>query len=279
MSVQHYPGDFRIGVLNRPFSHVEDSGTSDVQPKMMILVLLSGWQKFVLGGQHFELDARVVPDAVLLRVLRPSPLTYLQNRGQPVVKVSLAMPVDWLAGVPGGIQGVFKNIPDDDIGMKLALDAGMIATVQAIVAATAPLERMALGMQLLDTLSGNVMAACPTSTDADDAMIARVRRLISAAPQGQHMNAMDLANACGIGLRRLERVVKANENTSLGALIRDERQMAAVRALRAGMSVTQAAAIAGYTRAENFAAAIRKRYGCAPTALRETVDPAVEINR
>lgn len=79
MSVHRYPGDFRIGVLNERRDGVLEPGPSQVQPKLMVLMLLSGWQKFRIEDWRIELDARQLPDAVMLRISTPCEMEYLFN--------------------------------------------------------------------------------------------------------------------------------------------------------------------------------------------------------
>lgn len=273
MSIQRFPGDFRLGVLNEPRDGVIDPQPGPVDPKLMALLLLSGWQRFRLAGQMFELDARRLPDGLVLRIGAPCEVQFLHNWGQPLVKLSLATPLDWLDRVQGAGAGPSAGLAGDFAALRFLPGPEMVETARSIVASDQPLTRMALGMGLLDQIFAGLSGDHPSrlavvAHAGAPPEIARLRRLIAAAPEGQPLTAAALARACGIGLRSLERLVRDSEGVSLGCLIREERLSLGLRALRAGQPVARAAARAGYSNGGNFAAAIRRRYGDSPSHLR-----------
>ncbi len=277
MSIHRFPGDFRLGVLNEPRDHVLEPGLSPVEPKLMLLVLLSGLQRFRLAGRLFELDAQRLPDALFLRIGCPCEVEFLHNWGQPLIKLQLATPLDWLENVQGGNAGALAGLSGDFAALRFLPGAQMVETARTIVATPQPLARMALGMSLLDQCLAGLSGEAPSSLAVvrqigGSDIIARLRRLIAAAPEGAPLTAPALARACGMGLRSLERLVRDDLGTSLGALIREERLEAGLRALRAGQPVARAAARAGYSSAANFAVAVRRRFGDTPSHLRHDPD-------
>lgn len=272
MSIHRYPGDFRLGVLNEPRDRVQDSGASAVEPKVMLLLLLSGLQRFRLAGREFELDARRLPDGLLLWIAEPCEVEFLHNWGQPLTKLQLAMPIDWLDRVQGGRNGVLADLTGAFAALRFLPGPQIVETARLVVATRSPLTRMAMGMTLLDQCLAGISGERPDSLAPVPSTVpdhlARLRRLIAAGPDGLRLTAPALARACGIGLRSLERMVRETEGVSLGTLIREERLGAGLRALRAGQPVAQAALRAGYSSAANFAAAVRRRYGDTPSHLR-----------
>lgn len=274
MSIHRFPGDFRIGLMNEPRDGVLDPRPDRVEPKVMLFVLLSGHQRFRLGGQRFELDARRLPDAALFRIGVPTEVSFEHNVGRPLTKLSLAMPPNWLSQVEGGSQGALGDLPQDFGAVHFLPSAEIVETARALIGETAALRRMARGMALLDQviagLSGRSADALSLiGPGGETAALARLRREISGTA-GQKLTAPDLARRCGIGLRSLERIAVAQEGKSLGALIRDERFELALRGLRAGATVAQAAGLAGYGSAANFATAMRRKLGVAPSSMSPT---------
>ncbi|ADE84808.1 helix-turn-helix transcriptional regulator [Rhodobacter capsulatus] len=283
MSIQHFPGDFRLGVLNEPRLGVIDPTPGRVEPKLMVFLLLGGHQRFVLGGRRIEMDARTLPDGALFRIGKPTEVVFEHNVGQPLTKLSLAMPPDWLDGLATPPAGALTDLRQDLAVLRFLPGPAPLETARRILREKTPLRRMALGMTLLDQVIAGLAGQQPETlarplpedpgggladgrTDGP-AILARLRREI-AATAGEKLAAPDLARRCGIGLRSLERLVHETEGRSLGALIRAERMEMALRSLRGGASVTRAAHLAGYGSAANFATALRNRSGITPTEAR-----------
>lgn len=101
MTVQNFPGDLRIGVLNEHIVGVENPTPSDVLPKLQLLVLLNGYQTFELGGREIVLDAEGrKAAAVIMLVSQAVTLRYVASRGAPLRKIALAAPHHWLDALP-----------------------------------------------------------------------------------------------------------------------------------------------------------------------------------
>lgn len=272
MSIQRFPGDFRMGVLDEPRAGVLDSRPDRVEPKLMVFLLLSGHQRFVLGGERVEMRAGPLPDGALFRIGRPTEVVFEHNQGAPLTKLSLAMPPDWLDKVDeaGDLRagGVLTGLPADFAVLRFLPGAALMETARAILRETAPLRRMALGMALFDQVVAGLEGKDPATLTLGAAPLAmRLRREIAAAT-GARLTAEQLARRLGIGLRSLERQIRAAEGCSLGAFLRDARLELAFRALRAGAPVAEAATRAGYGSAANFSTALRQRYGLTPSAVR-----------
>lgn len=265
MAVYRYPGEFRVGVLNAPVQEVAVAGVQQVEPKFQLLVLLHGHQCFELAGQRVELDARTRAAAVFMCIARPTTLRFLLNRGHPLTKIALAMPVDWLAQV-GRESKALRDLATDVSWRRWRPGSRMTGLAAALVAETAELPRMALGLELLETALADIgRGKARRDAEAEiDAVRRYVRRHAGSAP-----GAAEVARACGLGLRSLERLVARVEGRPLGAFLRDLRLDAASEALRqGGTSVAEAAWIAGYSSPANFATALRRVRGISPRDLR-----------
>lgn len=79
----------------------------------------------------------------------------------------------------------------------------------------------------------------------------------------------DLAAQAGLSVRALQQGFQALTGTSAVQYLRTQRLKAAQRALlRQGISVSQAATLAGYTSAANFATAFKRLFGVSPRDVR-----------
>lgn len=79
----------------------------------------------------------------------------------------------------------------------------------------------------------------------------------------------DLAAQTGLGVRALQQGFQALTGSSAVEYLREQRLRAAQRALQGqGVSVAQAAALAGYSSAANFATAFKRLFGVSPRDVR-----------
>lgn len=99
----------------------------------------------------------------------------------------------------------------------------------------------------------------------------RLARLMAMVDDGQARGATqdDLARRLGMSLSNLQRRFRAQQGESLGRFLRRHHLTLARDALiREGASVEAAAALAGYTRAPNFATAFKREFGLTPSECR-----------
>ncbi|WP_166642994.1 AraC family transcriptional regulator [Alcanivorax sp. 24] len=79
----------------------------------------------------------------------------------------------------------------------------------------------------------------------------------------------DIAKQFGMSVSTLQRNFHRAFGTNVGGYIRDARLSRAVLAIqRDGVSISQAATIAGYSNTANFSSAIKRKYGVTPRQLR-----------
>ncbi|MFT4151326.1 MAG: AraC family transcriptional regulator [Paracoccaceae bacterium] len=282
MAVDRFPGNFRVGVLHRPVDGVQAPGPQVVQPKQMLLVLLSGHQRFLLDGREIVLSttgSAPGPKAFMMRLERPVMLEYLENQGSPLSKISVATDPDWLDGccqagsnapAPSGHMALCQWTPSPAMvalaGELVANDPGKGAQVQH-----EPLLRMARGIELY-RLALSEMARCgdaaPQSAPGN-LKLEQVRAYILAHMSERDLAPEQIARACGIGLRSLQRLCRESLGCGPGDFIRNQRFEAAATALRQGRaSIAQAAFIAGYSSPANFSTAFKREYGVPPRFIR-----------
>jgi|GEM_PF-5556300 hypothetical protein len=156
MSVDRFPGEFRIGVLDQNKDRVEDGAVQELDPKFQLLILLSGQHVFTIGQQKVDLDARQTPDALMMSIRHPTTLRHVESFGHPYRKLAIATPLGWVAemgGLPRGLQGSGNSIrhwrPDKE---TVRLATQIIAPPPQAFGAQTGLYRMSRGLELLRRL-------------------------------------------------------------------------------------------------------------------------------
>lgn len=90
--------------------------------------------------------------------------------------------------------------------------------------------------------------------------------------EADHLLVGDIARRFGMSASTLQRYFRQSYGKSVFDYLRSSRMERARRALESeAISVAQAAAIAGYASATNFATAMRKRYGLRPSQLKARI--------
>ncbi|WP_175175300.1 helix-turn-helix transcriptional regulator [Achromobacter pestifer] len=96
-----------------------------------------------------------------------------------------------------------------------------------------------------------------------------LRARMDAGAIASHCTLSDLAAQTGLGVRALQQGFQALTGSSAVEYLREQRLRAAQRALIGqGVSVSQAAALAGYSSAANFATAFKRLFGVSPRDVR-----------
>ncbi|WP_339110093.1 AraC family transcriptional regulator [Thioclava sp. GXIMD4216] len=306
MSIHRYPGNFRVGVLDEPRAAVLETGVSMLEPKVMVFILLSGYQRFRLATQRCVLDAAQGPAGLLLRINRPLEHQFEENHGAPLTKISIAVSTEWVDGLapapPSASPDPAEHSPPPagakraDLWVQPFVPAPQSCDLaQAIRSAPSPMQRMSLGLTLLDrVLAASARSAAgeappltgPTGTSGPipppdllvpdllvpdplvpaHPLLDRLRREMRKAP-ARTRTAPALAKACGIGLRTLERQVQQDTGRGLGAVLRRERLLIGFHALSRGMPVMQAASAAGYQSRTSFGSALKREFGLSPAQI------------
>lgn len=285
MTVQSFPGDLRIGVLNETIAGVENPAPSDVLPKLQLLVLLNGYQAFELGGREIVLDAEgPKAAAVIMLVSQAVTLRYVASKGAPLRKIALAAPHHWLDALPNerssqiagraeqGWSGVAGRAhyhvwtPSSDI---CRLAGQIIAPPPSEDPRQSGLFRMSRGLEILRRALSDLQHDVVQDKPIEASRIAETLRLYIVENLQAELSLNEMERRLGRNRRSLQRLFKQEYGLTLSAFIRDTRLDLARRALQEqGVTVGQAAHLAHYTSAANFATAFRRQFGVAPHDLR-----------
>ncbi|WP_168161460.1 helix-turn-helix transcriptional regulator [Oceanicola sp. S124] len=278
MSVERFPGDLRIGVLDEVVPGVGNPTPSDVLPKFQLLILLSGYQHFTLDGHPVELDARSRPAAMMMRIETPTPLRYQASQGAPLRKISLALPCTWLDDMPDRDCGSPAHSMHSHLDIRIwrpgpevcRLAGLIIRPPEAEDPAQRGLFRMSRGLEVLRrALDEGASGRRPDSAAPPASGLADRLRLYILDHLSEDLSLDAMEDALGRNRRSLQRLFKQQFGMSPSAYLRAERLRLARRALAEdGVSVAQAAHIARYTSPANFATAFRRAFGQTPQESR-----------
>lgn len=278
MTVRIFPGDLRIGVLNRTIDNGPQPAADPIDPKFKVMVLLSGLQRFTIDGNTFELDARTHPVAMMMHLTCEAMLHYKCARGAPYRKIALATPNEWLHQLVASGGTLSKSFTPSTAGLSHHLwtpDAEIIRLATQILApppqgnpAQVELFRMSRGLELIR----RALATHPEKLDqatSDAHPIAERIRLYVLQNICQDLTLARIEQDLGMNRRSIQRHFKTGTGITLSDFMRRERLAKARQALSEdGITIAQAAHLAGYSTPENFSTAFRQAFGMAPHNLR-----------
>lgn len=271
--------------------------TGKIERGLRIVVLLEGAVDLCYGHRHVNLSNRqAVPRAIggghaagaqgmLVSICETDRFERRARRGTYARRLSIGMGADWLEPLLG------ESAPmavDEFLRTHLAMQpwcpsARCVAMAEQIVH-TPALNEMFLNLYLesrvlelvgeaLGSLGTHAKALAPAPTDVQ--LLPQEHRRIRAlrdflqTDQAFDLSLDDLARQAGTNANTLQKHFKAVYGTTVFDFLRERRLQRAREALeREGLSVAQAADLAGYNSAANFATAYRKRFGMPPRLAR-----------
>ncbi|MCW2307682.1 helix-turn-helix transcriptional regulator [Rhodobium gokarnense] len=304
MTIERFPGDFRVGFLSQKMHGVGDASETLLSPKLQLLVLLRGRQKFYLEDECIELvagdrdDTR--PVAFLMRIDRLSRLRFAGSYGDPFRKISVAAPPDWLeqfhrdcgggtsSACPlaelcrerGACSGDSPILSRRSIGYLHHVTwrpCQDVCRLAAQIISPPPIEdehqaglfRMSRGLEILRRAIIDCRNEAARSVSGAQRAIHESLRLHVVANLDGDLSLGHLEQVFGLNRRSIQRAFKREFGMTVREYIRAERLKRANEALQdQGVSIAEAAHIAGYSSPANFATAFRKAYGMPPNWAR-----------
>ncbi|WP_131184428.1 helix-turn-helix transcriptional regulator [Stutzerimonas kirkiae] len=275
MAARIYPGDLRIGVLNEEVSGLCAPTERRLTPKQMFMLLLNGHQKFCIDDQEFTLstEKRQCPVAMMVRLERDSTLRMLEYRGRPFSKVVVSIAPHWPLDEACDERESCPPRPAHLEHRFLEPDTAVLGSATALIAASTPRRDMLGDLAYLsDGINLYRAALCACSRDARPApptsrrpALERVQDYLNHHLDDPDLNALNLARACALSPRTLQRLCQDNFGQSPSDVIRSRRMAMALSALRGqSATVSQAAFIAGYSNPANFSTAFKREFGFSP---------------
>ncbi|WP_139284136.1 helix-turn-helix transcriptional regulator [Rubrimonas cliftonensis] len=240
-------------------------------PGARLAVLLSGRLEMALDGAEFAVEAREGPVAVFWSAPDAVDVVRVDRGGAGAVKVQLGVPQGWLAAE----------------ALSPAMSAALEGWAAPTVCPAAPALAVAAANHLRAAPANGLGAFLARERFAIEALASLGERLGEAWPPGGPPPRLEVARAhiertavSRPSLREIARAVGMSpsvlqrrfRNAYGGSVIAFQRAVALDVARRAleerAVTVAEAAALAGYDHAANFATAFARRHGAPPSALR-----------
>ncbi|WFP50548.1 AraC family transcriptional regulator [Methylomonas sp. EFPC3] len=261
-----------------------DLEVNDVlQPGLLLVLPLNGEADVSYGGRRFQLGGRGGSggrEGLILGLTRREQFIRRLRPGARRRVVSLALGQRWLAdhedvlaGHPGlaRLRGTHLAVQQWRLSARLQALAGSLFE---LFGSTAPLMNLSLESRCLDIAAEALAALSSVDTRESSGLRPRERRRLAEfrafldSGEGDGWSMQALADRIGMSPSTLQRYFRQYTGSSVFAYQRRRLLEEARRVLeRDGVSVGEAAHIAGYTNAANFATAFRRQFGVAPSEL------------
>jgi AraC-like DNA-binding protein len=257
------------------------------EPGMSFVFFMKGSANVAFGDRPFRFGAPqgsgALPQAVVVNRARADGFTRRTRAGERVRKMSINVSSAWLEGdrTDGGADGVqLGQLLGEHLSTRTFAPAiDLRASIEALMSPAVtgkPLSRLfqecrsiEIVARMIEQVAGNETRRGVTTLSAVD------QRRIGRAVDFIETNLLlpltveTIASEAGISARSLQRLFRIAFECNVFDHVRRRRMEAAIHALsRDHVSVAQAAYIAGYGNAANFATAFRRLYGLTPTDVR-----------
>lgn len=280
------PQDVFVGALEGR-SCRSDPGGLPLCPKLIINIYLSGGQSFVIDGVQFAESAGQPgsrPRVSMINIKRDAKIHFdTADSGSRLRKVKASIPLTWLEREVGAISScspalhrflsthlshfVFDPTPD-----LVELAEQISRPPHGLKGELLTLYRKARGIELM-RLSWAALVAQAEEIDRKPSLMSarqseRVRHYIL-ANLSQSLTIEAIARETGASVSSVQRHFKQQFGMTVFEFIRRKRLEAARDALESrGVTVAEAAWIAGYMSLSSFITAFKKAYGTCPGDMR-----------
>lgn len=245
-------------------------------------LVVGGQLVLEVGGQRLRLgpDSNGAVRGILLAATRPDRVLRESGRGHVERTIALQLEPAWLARcLPGGgspelaaFAGRHLALWTWPVSGRLLALAGEMLGPPAMPPALWRLYQEARALEILlealNQLRGGAADDAAALSARDRRRMTEVRELLDSG-QAYDWTLSDIAARACVSVNTLQRHFRAMWGTTVAHYQRDARlDRARVALERDGASVADAAWLAGYGSAANFATAFRRRYGISPGQLR-----------
>ncbi|WP_177223306.1 helix-turn-helix transcriptional regulator [Modicisalibacter xianhensis] len=262
---------------------------AELTPGVRLALVLSGQAQVRFGHHQLtlgpETNGRTTAQAMLVSLQKATAFQRLGQSNGHERTLTITLTPEWLRHylatptTEWDCQGV--------LGQHLALmtwtpSSAVLALAQRLFTpATEPEAGLELSEHLMAEgcalmLIGEALSAgCASARKAlgssclrEDRRLYRLREMIDSG-EADELTQDALASRLGMSSSSLQRQFRASFGISLGRYLRERRLQMSHQALtERGISIEQAAALAGYTSAANFATAFKRQFGISPNACR-----------
>lgn len=264
---------------------MEDGRARTTLPPGLVLVyLLKGSVEFSLNKTVFHLNAADSPQGFAFNLTRPTAFTRRLVAGNQVRKLVISIAhatakqilrQESFAGMADSVleQHLFRHHWHGTPAQVMTCD--QIIEKSATGATTIPLAQeantLALTQLSLETLQQQLEPDLPITPIRQDNTAAGIANHIDAMVMQEHGPSCHLDNIAAqlnMSTSKLQRLFKQHSGRTVMEYIRGRRLLKAQEAmLQRGISIGEAAFLAGYNHSSNFCLAFKKQFGYSPGQL------------
>ncbi len=253
-----------------------------VSPHVTVSLVLAGSVRGRFDEVPFELDGQAKPTGYFWSVTKPARFERTIVKDMLVRKVNISANHDWLmeqlADASPTDQRLLELVRQNLKFTRWAPSKRAISLAEQIL--TAPrcspliqnlyMESRALEIfsEALVSLAGDPVGHVIETSTADQWKVQRIRGFIE-DHWNDDLTLAFLSKELGMSTGSLQKLFKAAYGTTIIDYIRELRLTKAREAMdRDGMTISQAAHLAGYGNAANFSTAFKRLFGVSPSAVR-----------
>ncbi len=276
MFMERFPGDLQIGSLNEPLNERHLIQPMTIGAKIQVLIILSGSQAFSIDNVTIDLNAQRAPQAVIMRIDQAAILDCSSSYTGNQRKIRMEMPHNWLTLLQGEATMASLPLLSEHLDHQIwSPSAETITLAERIVFPPShrhPLERslfrMSCGVEILRRSLSEINTHASEASRSYVKRSAEDIRLHILGHLSEDLSLAALEEKFCINRRSLQRTFKSHYGITISDFIRKQRLDQAYDALKNHAStIAQAAHLACYTSAANFATAFRREYNVSPGEL------------
>lgn len=258
-----------------------------VHPAVTVAIVLRGRVRGAFNDVPFDLDARKQPVGFIWSLAYPTMLHRELQKGDDVSKVMISAKYDWVASRVkngGNSHAVIDNFIHAGISVQqwqpsrraLALTDQLLypptddPLFRDLYAESRGLEIFAEALGALGQAKPDLAEGASTPDLVDHHLRAQEVRDYITDHIDEDMTLAGLSEKLGISITNMQRIFKNAYGMTVKDFIRESRLVAARNAMeKDGLTIGQAAWIAGYKSPANFATAFKRVFGITPSEARD----------
>lgn len=253
------------------------------RPSVAFAIVLEGSLDVWLGDQPMQLGHSDRPIGHIWSLTEPIELRRESRKGTRVRKVIISVPPDWLKSLiqdrvapESGLQQLLTThratatwSPSRhalSLAEQIVNPAAMPKPLQTLAAEGKAVE--IVREALTHVLLSDEQESAPEQSARDTARAQQIRRYLEENVD-RNTSLQAMAHDVGMSVGAMQGIFKRAYKTTIGNFSRDLRLQRARTAIeQEGVSISEAAYLAGYTRPASFSTAFKRRYGLSPSAAK-----------
>lgn len=252
-------------------------------PGLTISIMLEGRLEIGIGRQNFTLCDRPQTSGRLWMLTKPTKLMRRADKGQRIRKVHITVSQDWLNTLfreTGDYSNDFREFTQQHAATAYWQPSkkilGLADQILNPPKQSPMMEKLYLEARAIEIISEACAQFSPMPDDAVPVLSAtqqtRARKITDYIDDHlmEEIPLQKIAQDLGMSVASLQRVFKAAYDRTVNDMIRERRLTAAREAMeKDGLSIGQAAYLAGYNDPANFSKAFKRQFGISPSLIRQ----------